>query len=396
LDTNIKKIEYEDIAESLKLSEFAFQYELSAEERAERIAHFKPEYNWGYFVDEQLAAKMTIFPLHTRLNGTSYSMGGIAGVATWPEYRRHGMVKKLLIHALEKMKEHGQTISFLHPFEFSFYRKFGWETYTDYQKYEIPVFHILNQFVSTGRMKRTTDWRVLDEIYQAYASKYNGMLIRDEDWWNTRILVKKGDVAVFYDGSGIAKGYIHYQVKNKEFNLYELVFHDESARQGLWKFIADHDSMIEKILVSAPSDDRLAFLLANPRIKQETIPYFMARIVDIVRFLELYPGAVGLEKFKLELNIVDEYAPWNNGAFIVKWNSSGKAKVKRAEAGELKKAKEAEHLVSCNIGTLTTLFMGYQRPKFLQSIGRLQTTDVVVELLEQLIPQKTTYLMDFF
>jgi predicted acetyltransferase len=150
MDANIKNIENEYIGESLKLSEFAFQYELSAEERAERLARFKPELNWGYFVDGELAAKLIILPLTIGLNGRSFTMGGIAGVATWPEYRRHGMVKQLLMHALEQMREQGQTISCLHPFEFSFYRKFGWETYTDYKRYEIPLAHILHQFVSTG------------------------------------------------------------------------------------------------------------------------------------------------------------------------------------------------------------------------------------------------------
>jgi predicted acetyltransferase len=396
MDNNIKNIENEFIEESLRLSEFAFQYESSVEERTERLAHYKPEMNWGYYADGKLAAKMIILPLQTRLNGKSYFMGGIAGIATWPEYRRHGMVKKLLIHALEHMKEQAQTLSFLHPFEFSFYRRFGWETYTEYKKYEIPVTHILQQFVSSGHMKRTKDWRVLDEIYQSYASNFNGMLLRDEEWWTRQILIKKGNTAVFYDEAGTARGYIHYQVRNNEFTVYELVFLDEAARQGLWKFIADHDSMIEKVLLTAPSDDSLAYLLANPRIKQEITPYFMARIVDIVPFLEQYRTTAGADKVKIQLNITDEYAPWNNGSFIVKWSSSGKAKVQRVDAGEPLKAKAAEHVVSCSIGTLTALFMGYQRPKFLQSIGRLQTTDAAAEILEQLIPMKTTYLMDFF
>ncbi|TKH33755.1 GNAT family N-acetyltransferase, partial [Paenibacillus polymyxa] len=40
-----------------------------------------------------------------------------------------GMVSRLLTHALEEMKTAGQSLSFLHPFSFAFYRKFGWETY---------------------------------------------------------------------------------------------------------------------------------------------------------------------------------------------------------------------------------------------------------------------------
>lgn len=60
-------------------------------------------------------------------------MGGIAGVATWPENRRGGLVSKLLSKALARMNEEGQVLSCLHPFSVPFYRKFGWELYTDYK-----------------------------------------------------------------------------------------------------------------------------------------------------------------------------------------------------------------------------------------------------------------------
>src|SRR4051812_40976544 len=130
MESNIRRIEKDTLADSIRLSQFAFQYELSQAEQEERIANFKPEQSWGYYMEEQLAAKLSILELKTWINGYPFAMGGIAGVATWPEFRRHGMVKKLLIHALQTMKAAGQTISFLHPFEFPFYRKFGWETYT--------------------------------------------------------------------------------------------------------------------------------------------------------------------------------------------------------------------------------------------------------------------------
>jgi predicted acetyltransferase len=396
MEGHIRNIVLEKIEESLRLSQFAFQYEMSEEDRKARLASFKPEQNWGYYIDDQLAAKLGILKLQTWINGVSFEMGGIAGVATWPEYRRHGMVKKLLVHALLKMKEAEQTISFLHPFEFPFYRKFGWETYTEFRKYEIPKELIMNQFITTGHMKRTTDWRLLDELYKDYAQQFNGMLGRDEIWWNRYVIKKSSTSAIFYDEAGLAKGYILYRVKNKEMNVEELVFLDESARKGLWKFIADHDSMIDKVILKAPSDDQLAFLLANPRIKQEITPYFMARIVDLVPFLEKFPIAASLDKYKLELHITDEYAPWNNGAFTVKWSSSGKAKVKQIDAIESKKPKDTTPLLACNIGTLTAMFIGYQRPAFMQSIGRLQASNAAIELLEQLIPRKNTYLMDFF
>jgi predicted acetyltransferase len=395
MEGHIRNIELAKIEESLRLSQFAFQYDMSEEDRNERFANFQSEQSWGYFVDDQLAAKLVIHKLQTWINGVSFEMGGIAGVATWPEYRRLGMVKKLLVHAILKMKEAEQTVSYLHPFEFPFYRKFGWETYTEFRKYEIPKELIMNQFFTTGHMKRTTDWLLLDELYKAYAQQFNGMLVRDEIWWKRYVIKKSSMSAIFYDEAGLAKGYILYKVKNKEMNVEELVFLDESARKGLWKFIADHDSMIDKVVLKAPSNDQLAFVLANPRIKQEVVPYFMARIVDLIPFLEKFPITEGLDKHKLELHITDEYAPWNNGMFTIKWGSSGKTKVKQIEASESQKTKNTP-ILACNIGTLTAMFIGYQRPAFMQSIGRLQASDAAIELLEQLIPSRTTYLMDFF
>lgn len=396
MENHIRPIDHDKITESIRLSQFAFQYELSEDEQQERIANFKPEESWGYYVEDQLAAKLNILKLQTWINGCPFDMGGIAGVATWPEFRRHGMVKKLLIHALQTMKAAGQTVSFLHPFEFPFYRKFGWETYTEFKKYEIPKELIVNSFTSSGQMKRTSDWRLLDGLYQAYAPQFNGMLIRDEAWWTRNVIKKISTSAVYYDEAGAAKGYILYKVKNKEMAIEELVFLDEPARRGIWKFIADHDSMMNKVVLKAPADDQLAYILKNPRIKQEVVAYFMARIVDLVPFLEKLPMAAGLEKQKLELHITDEFAPWNNGVFLVKWSPSGKAKVKSIEATETQKSKSAAATIVCSINTLSTMFLGYQRPALLHSIGQLQASDAAIALLEQLIPHRTTYLMDFF
>jgi predicted acetyltransferase len=398
MEQNIRLInDSETIEESLRLSEFAFQYELSPEERKARLANYKPELNWGYYVDNQLAAKMTILAMHIWINGQHYAMGGIAGVATWPEYRRHGMVRKLLLHGLRTMKDQGQTISLLHPFQYAFYRKFGWETFTEFKKYEIETKLLPAWSDIAGHIKRTSDWRLLDPIYQAYAFGFNGMLNRDEDWWTRRVFTAKpGTAAVYYDQSGAAQGYIYYNIKNKEMNVHEFVFLNEHARKGLWKFISDHDSMLDKVHLKAPTNDRLPFLLSDPRIKQGLEPYTMARIVDVVPFLEQFTFTPGLEKRKLELHITDAQASWNNGVFSVKVDLNGKAKVKRLEVTELKKTKGQSTQAACDIGTLTAMLLGYQRPAFLQSIGRLDADAGVVADLEALVPSRTTYMADFF
>ncbi|WP_261808100.1 enhanced intracellular survival protein Eis [Paenibacillus sp. N3.4] len=287
----IRTLRQEELLESFSLSEFAFQYELTEEEKAERMGWTDPNQVWGYFVDGHLAAKLTILSLQTWVNGKSFAMGGIAGVATWPEYRRNGMVGQLLVKALQVMKEQGQSISFLAPFKFEFYRKYGWEAYIDYLKYEIPLDKLPKFQATEGSsiLRIARDWEILNPVYSAYAEPYNGMLQRDASWWTNRFFKnKKGTVALYLNAQGEHRGYVFYQAKDKTATIHEMVFLDEEARRGLWKFIADHDSMITKVEVNAPVDDQLPFLVHDPRFKQEKITYFSARIVDVEAFLTQY------------------------------------------------------------------------------------------------------------
>jgi predicted acetyltransferase len=217
------------------------------------------------------------------------------------------------------------------------------------------------------------------------------MLKRTESWWKNRILErKKGTTAVYYGADGEAEGYVHYQVKDRVCTVHELVHLKREARLALWRFLADHDSMIDKLVIRVPNDDRLPFLLDDPRIKQETIPYFMARIVDVKSFIEKYPFVSGAEAAFL-LEIQDEHADWNNGVFTVTVDESGTARV----AAEPLQVSDLPS-VSCSIQTLTALLTGYQRPSFLQDIGRLQGTLQGLGMLERLVPARTTYLADFF
>ncbi|NOU93884.1 GNAT family N-acetyltransferase [Paenibacillus sp. LMG 31456] len=398
-ELNIQRIPTEKLSDSLALSQFAFQYELSLEKQEERRLQYKETENWGAYVDGKLAARLTILDLHTWLYGKRWAMGGIAGVATWPEYRRGGLVSGLLQNALHVMKEQGQTLSFLHPFQFAFYRRFGWETYTETKKYEIPTALLPKLPPQPGHVVRVgEDIELLNSIYSEYASQYNGTLDRDEVWWKQRIFAnRKGSAAVYYDTEGRASGYVHYQVKDSVCQIHELVSLNWEATKGLWRFIADHDSMIDKVTLKAPSDDKLPFVLDNPRIKQEIIPYFMARIVDVKRFMEQFPfekdgaGNGG----RLTLRVTDAHASWNNGLFVIEVAADGNARVEAAELLAKDSNDEAACDLACDISTLTAMFMGYQRPSFMNQIERLKGKEGA-NYLEALIPERATYLPDFF
>ncbi|KRE83762.1 hypothetical protein ASG89_11605 [Paenibacillus sp. Soil766] len=396
----IRLIKEDELNESLALSEFAFQVTIAPEEREQRIAVLKTEQNWGYFVDNKLAAKLMILKLHTWINGKVFDMGGIAAVATWPEYRRQGMVGQLLSQSLKSMKEAGQTLSFLAPFSFGFYRKYGWESYSEFVRYELASNQLPKPEVAEGSTLRRieADPAILNPIYEAYAKQFNGMLVRNEGWWPRRVFSRKpGIVTLYLNPAGEPEGYIIYQVKERVLTVHEMVALTEDARRAIWRLISNHDSMIEKVVCQAPEGDSLPFMLADPRIKQEIVPYFMARIVDAEAFLKLYPfeavadSSEASNPFYLQLR--DGHAEWNNGIFrIVPRNGEGNDIIKLDEADSI----EGKYILSCDIQTLAALLMGYKRASFLHRIGRLQGDAAEIARLEKFIPERTTYLTDFF
>lgn len=386
----IRQLRPEDLSESLQLSQFAFQYRLSEKQFEEKLRQMKPEQQWGYFVNRALAAKLSILPFHTWIHGVKYAMGGIASVSTWPEYRRQGAVKQLLSHALLTMRNNGQLISFLHPFSVPFYRKFGWEMYTEHKMYEINTAQLPHHFIIEGTLARSWDVKVMKHVYEAYAIKYNGMLYRTDEWWETKVVdEQKWNAVVYYNKEQKAEGYIIYRVVDFVMEIKEIVFLNEVARQALWKFIANHDSMIQKVKLKAPIDDELPYWLADPRFEQSVFPYFMARIVNVEAFVKEYAFVPRQSEIELGIKVTDPWAPWNNSCFTLQINEQGKAAVKEDD-------KPHSLMLTCDIGALTAMMIGYKRPASLSKAGQLEGSDDAVELWESLLPERTTYLSDYF
>lgn len=392
----IRTLNEDELDESITLSCFAFQYDVTPEEREERKRRMDPERIWGYFVDGKLAAKMHIHDMRAYVQGKPIRMGGVASVATWPEYRRSGMVAALLERGLQAMRADGQTLSCLHPFAVSFYRKYGWELYADYKTYELTAAQLPRWAHAEGRIERADrDWRLLDRVYGRYARQYNGTLVRDEAWWQHTVFKQKGgQAAVYFDEAGDPRGYMLYKVKNRIMDIGEMAFLDESARRGLWRFIANHDSMCDTIKLRAPADDDLPFLLPDPRIAQQTFAYFSARIVDFEAFANQYAfEATGREE-TLYVRLADRTAPWNDGLFRLTVDALGRAEARRAPqegAGGIDVDS-----IDCDIETLTAVLMGYKRPRVMHRLGRLGGPAGEAERWERLVPQRSSYLPDYF
>lgn len=392
----LRKLTTDDYEACMALSEYAFQFTMTEEQLERRRQEFAAHNVLGVYADGQVGAKLQIIPFQTYINGRSFEMGGIAGVATWPEYRRKGWVAGLLQYALEEMNRNKQSVSFLHPFAFAFYRKYGWETYVEYKKYKLTTSQLPAKKQTPGVIKRNNpELAVLKQVYNVYAARYNGTLNRDDAWWTNSVYVKKGSQrAVYFDETGVPQGYVLYEVKEGKFTIGEMIHLNEEARQGLWTFISNHDSMVDEVTLQAPARDMLAFQLDNPRIQQEIVPYFMARIVSVEQFISQYPFASQDSPVQILLEVEDAYAPWNEGVWELNVAMNGTASIWKKSGSE--PVGQEDQTLRLNIQSLTAVLMGYRRPAEMAQIGRLEGPAAAVQALEKAVPERETYLLDFF
>ncbi|MCG1029536.1 GNAT family N-acetyltransferase [Virgibacillus halodenitrificans] len=383
----IQTLSRKNYEEIFALSQFAFQYKLSPEEMEKKKAEADRHTIWGWMEEDKIAAKLHLIPLSCYINGKEFPMGGISSVATWPEHRRKGMVKHLLHHALTEMKRNGQIISYLHPFSFAFYRRFGWEHAFTEQHFSIPIEKLKKRWETSGYVRRIKpDISLLHELYSKYAIKWNGMLVRDEKWWEQRVLKDDVHIAVAYEENAQAAGYIMYEVKENTVKVKELVHNSLNAQKLLLHFIGNHDSMAEKVTMIVPEDDHLPLLIDEPRFEQKVAPYFMARIVDVAAFLKTYPFT---GEGEITLTVEDSFFPENTGTFEIKC-VNGKTSVTRVEDQNLAQS------ANCSIQMLTGMLLGFKRPSDYFKAGLLTAADCEIEILERLIPAKQTFLTDFF
>lgn len=391
---NIKRLSTSDYSEIFELSQFAFQYKLDDEAMEKKRQEADRHTIWGYMDDGNIAAKLHLIPLTTMINGKPFKMGGISSVATWPQYRRQGMAKKLLFHALTHMKAAGQTITFLHPFSFGFYRQYGFEHTFNLKHYTIPVEKMAGRWQGKGYVHRSEfDIPTLNAIYSDYAKHFTGTIMRDDKWWKERAFKQVEQIAIAYNERNEAEGYIHYVVKDDEVVVKELAYQTMNGWQLLLEFIANHDSMAKTIKMTVPENDQLAILAHEPDFSQRIEPYFMARIVDVQAFLKEYPFETAVTANESVTIIVDDpFFPENEGLYRLTH------KGEKVIVARDKSDRHSQSAIFCTIQQLTVMLLGYKRPLELFELGLIDGDMAEIRKFGEWISKQATYytLADFF
>jgi predicted acetyltransferase len=341
----------------------------------------------GLFDDEgRLVSGLRLIWNDLWLGQKKVRMAGITNVATPPEYRRKGLLKQLLREVMRQEHAKGFNLSGLYPFEFPFYRKFGYELASSLQRVTVKI-PALAAFKSQtpGRWNQCTeeDWPRFNAVYEQYCVGRFGRLERPKDnFWRRSIFTAYDHGAyipltayVWTDEAGQDRAYIIYRMKAKEgsewdrdMRIREMVWLDEVARHEIYAFIANHDSQAERAIWNTEPGDEVYALLSDPRAATlEHEAGFMLRLLDVEKALteRAWPALESGETAGFSLAVRDDVLEWNDRRTYHLQAKGGQVEVSSRPGME-------QAGLSCDVRSLAQLYAGYLSPLEAARLGNLE------------------------
>ena len=400
-DYRMRELDKSDLEQFNALLQYAFQvtsYELlqtgweQDEIKYAKRPILEEAYVLGWFYKEKLASMIVVYSMKVNIHDNIMDMGGITGVATYPEYTGKGLIHSLMKRAINYMHDQEFPISFLYPYSIPFYRKMGWEIVSDKLTFTVKDTQLPKSRPVTGMVERVSlESEDYKNVYSYFAYQRHGAMIRDNLAWDEYWRWENDDMiaAVYYNKDHKPLGYVVYYIANEIFHIKDMVYLNIEANYGLWNYVSAHFSMITQVQGDNYSGEPMAYLFEDSEITETISPYIMARIIDVKDFLTEYPYQIQPEDFKIHFRVFDKMSSWNNADFMVSWHN-GETVCEQVEDNQ------SINVVELSINTLTTMLMGYKRPTYLYDHEKIQTEYYMLTWLERLIPVEKPYFSAYF
>lgn len=313
----------------------------------------------------------------------------IVGVATWPEYRGQGEVKRLLKEAFSIMRQWKEYLAILMPSRPGFYYPLDFQLYNQHLKCRIPMEELKRLTSRQGYFAEIEekDISLLDVLYQKAYFSYEGKAVRTPEKWKRWIRgnqIEGGKAYIYYNQDHTAEGYLFYGIRQQDFKVFEWAAITPEARWGLMQFCYQHRAQADFTEFDIPLDDSLQYLLPETKKRVSLFPFMTSRIVDVSSLIESLPWE---EEGEVSIKILDPLLEWNQGTFL--W------RVKNGEASFQRTEREAE--LEITIGGFSQWLFGEAESRILIQAGFLKRGSLeVCEMLDRWMPKSPTYVNEYF
>lgn len=385
-------------ADSKRVNElFAIAFEQPMQEEP-AIPMEEGIHTWAAFTDDgkNMMSTVSVSDYEILFDENVCKMGGVGGVATLPQYRRHGGIRGCFEAFLPDMYRTGYTFSYLYPFSTGYYRRFGFENCV--QKYAVTVnLGLLNPQKVTGTFvlaeetaPLTQEIRTVDQVWEA---KYNMMVQHREDFynWTKKVspAIKQEFTYVYFSVAGKAKAYTTFRMENqpdgRNLVCSRFVFADQEGFNGLMNLFKSLASDHLLLKFNVPNAVAMQYLMPEWSMGAaiwSVQPAGMVRVINVKSVLEMaqYRG-----DGEAVLEITDKHISENNGRFHVVF--------KKGKAVSIDVTDEAADAV-LPISTFSALISGVSD----LSEAKLWMDGTFSEnpALEQIFYQKPLMIADYF
>lgn len=301
-----------------------------------------------------IESALQLLPYNISLHGETTQVSYVVGVSTWSQYRGKGHAKNLLYAALDKVREKGEYISILLPFNYQFYRKYGWEICYEHIQYNVKLdnflFNVDKSLLSDIReVQIERDIELLNRCYKRFMTNYNGYIIRSNDDWKRvlkDVLLAGGNAYIFQQEDNF--GYILLTYRDSKVHVLELMYTNEDTKNVLLSFIA-LKRQNPTIVWIAPPDDMSYMNMIDARNTMYRQPFVMGRIVDVQRALISIP-LNSSQEIEFSMRVHDDFYEFNDKTYLIYYND---------HIFRIRTIDYHEPHIELDINTLTQLFWGY-------------------------------------
>lgn len=353
--------------------------------------YFNNKYkNYNTIVVEEEANIVSSLQLNQykiRLNDKEYETSYVVGVSTLPEARGRGYMKHIMNFTLNELYKKEQLVSILMPIDYRLYRKYGYEHCYDQIEYEINI-EDLGGFKSSGSLIKATSDHINEmiSIERSFLENLNGKVIRDEDYYKNLFKeIESEDGHIYIHRNEESDGYIIYFINGDNIFVRELYYKNLNALKGMLRFIYNHNTQCKKVNITSPLDDKIRFVLSNPRtVTMKLKPFMMGRVINFKKYLEsLY--IEGNDKLSVIISIKDNYINENNKIFKITLENNKLI----VEDGNF------DYDVEFDINTISQLAFSYINSKEAYLLNNLKENKEIIKFFDLVFVKKENYINEY-
>lgn len=337
--------------------------------------------------DEEIVSSLQLNQYNLKLNDKIYDTSYVVGVSTFPQARGKGYMKHIMDFTLNELYRKNQLVSILMPIDYRLYRKYGYEHCYDQIEYEIDI-EDLSGFKSKGFLKKAKLDNINDliNIENNFLKDLNGTIIRDKNYYENLFKeVESEDGHIYIHEDELKDGYIIYFINNENIFVRELYYNNLNALKGILRFLYNHNTQCKKVTISSPIDDKIRFILSNPKTANIKLkPFMMGRVINFKKYLESL-NIKSNENLSINISVKDDFIKENNKIFKIHLNNN-KLNV---ESGDYISD------VEFNINTITQLAFSYINGKEAYLLNDLKENKKVIEFLDLIFVKKENYVNEY-